>query len=312
MSKNEKLIFILGPTAVGKSSLALELAQKYEGVILNADSVQVYRGLDIGTAKPSAEEQQLVPHLLFDCVSAPNTLTAGQYHDLARSEIARWWGKKPIFVVGGSGFYVQALEKGLYPAPRSHPEVVNSWQRFLQDYGPEALHQELLKLDPEYAARLAVSDSYRIIRALALVQQTQKTMRQIQDEFREIQKKTRLPWPYRKVGLTLSRERLRARVRVRVMQMKQMGLADEVRGLLEQGLESWPPMKSVGYKETVAMVSGALSEAAWLESIETSTMQLAKKQMTWFKRDTDLLWFQADTEWDLAKAKVEEHLLTEL
>jgi tRNA dimethylallyltransferase len=94
--------------------------------------------------------------------------------------------------------------------------------------------------------------------------------------------------------------------------MKQMGLEAEVRGLLEQGLENWPPLKSVGYKETVAMVKGALSEAAWLESIETSTMQLAKKQMTWFKRDPDLFWFQADTDWNLAKGKVEEHLLTEL
>jgi tRNA dimethylallyltransferase len=311
MTIQQKLVFFVGPTAVGKSALAMQLAIKHNAVIFNADSVQVYTRLNIGAAKPSAQERQAVQHELFDIVNPPDTLTAGRYHTLARAEIEKWWRRKPIFVVGGSGFYLQALEKGMFSAPAANPQIVAKWTEYLTKCGQQDLHAELVCRDPVYAAKIPDADTYRIIRALTLFEETGKSMRMIQDEFDEIKKQKSMPWPHLKIGLSLSRAQLRDRVRARVQAMRTAGLEQEVADLVKDGFSDWGPMSSVGYKETLQYLKDQVSATQWLENIETSTMQLAKKQMTWFKRDPSIFWFDAQLEWSLALAKVEDHLLTQ-
>lgn len=308
LEESYKLIFIVGPTATGKSSLAFELARKYQGVILNGDSVQTYKGLDVGTAKPTKEEFQMVQHELFDIVSPPQRLTAGEYFPRARKALSECLKHNHVFVVGGSGFYIQALEKGMFPVGSSSPEIVERYQKVLNEKGAVELHSLLSSRDPDYAAQIPESDSYRVLRALVLTEMEGKTMAEIQSEFEKKQESSRLKIPLLKVGLTMDREILRDRVTQRVEDMVARGLRAEVEGLLAQGLADWHPLSSVGYLETVAFIKGELNERQWKDKIITSTMQLAKRQMTWFKRDESLEWFRMPDERPVVFERIENYL----
>lgn len=310
MAESFKLVFIVGPTAVGKSSLAFQLAKKHGGVILNADSVQTYKDLNIGTAKPSATEFEMVPHKLFDIVESPARLTAGEYFPRAREVLNECLTNQHVFVVGGSGFYIQALEKGMFPVGASNPELLASYQKVLEEKGADHLHQLLRDRDPDYATTLPPADSYRVLRALVLVETEKRSMAEIQKSFEEQQEQSRLKMPLLKVGLNMNRESLRERVALRVEDMVANGLKTEVEGLLERGLEEWHPLSSVGYKETISHLKGELGEDEWKAQIVTSTMQLAKRQMTWFKRDEGIEWFQMPGELNEAVTRIESYLIS--
>ncbi len=304
-----KVIFVVGSTASGKSDWALKLAQKYDGVIVNCDSVQVYQYVDIGSAKPSIEEQKLVPHYLLDYVAPPEESTAGNYARDFYRLIDSIPEEKPLFVVGGTGFYFQAIEKGMYPVIQVEESLKQQIAFELsQNGGAQKLYSELEKIDPEYSKKIHVADIYRLGRAIELVRSQGKSITQIQQEF-ESQRKP-FPFPLLKMGPHWDKDELRERIVIRTQKMLQLGLLQEVRGLLDKGLKDWAPVKSVGYKECVDFLEGLLPESELSEKIVTNTYQLAKRQKTWFQRDKDIHWFKGNSEEEPMRALVEEFLIT--
>lgn len=281
-------VLIVGPTASGKSDLALRLAEKYHGVILNCDSLQTYQRMDVGTAKPSLEERARAPHFMFDVLPPGEVLTAGDFRRMALEVLARELPSRMVFGVGGSGFYIQALEKGMFDVPKPRAESERAIRDMLAERGLPFVYAELRSLDPEYAARLSPNDTYRITRAMIILRDSARTVTELRREFSA----RPFPYPLLKLGLAPSRERLEPRVRERTAAMLRGGLMDEVRGLVADGWSSWPPLQSVGYKECMQVLSGALDESRLFDTICEKTLQLSKKQRTWFKRDTGIVWLR--------------------
>ena len=291
LSKIYPLTFIVGPTAVGKSEFALQAAQKFSGAIVNFDSLQFFTDLNIGTAKPSKEERQLYPHFLFDICNKGESFTAGEFRREALKVIAENEKNFPLFFVGGSGFYLQALEKGMYEVEDVPADIAEQTQKELEEHGLSFLYQELKCKDPEYSVKIAANDTYRIIRAINLMRTLNKPMTQIMNEFRQQQEEKKLDKVIVKIGLTMERAELRKRIEIRTDKMLQMGLIEEVQGLLSSIATDWSPLSCVGYKEVIAHLKGEGSIEEMREKIITHTMQLAKRQMTWFKRDPEIQWF---------------------
>lgn len=289
-SRQGPVVFVVGPTGAGKSNLALKAAEGFSGVIVNSDSVQVYQRVDIGTAKPTLAERQRRPHFLFDFVAPGESYTAGQYRRQALDVIKEQIQVAPVFVVGGSGFYVQALEKGMYSTPEVAPEIREQVRQEAESGGLQELYEELCQKDSEYAARISGNDTYRVQRAISVIRAHGRSLTEIQKEFEKIQKEA-FPYSLIKLGVQVERGLLRERVRRRTQVMLDQGLVDEVKALLEEGLGEWAPLQSVGYKETVAYLRGELTLQGLEDEIVKNTMRLAKRQMTWFRRDPDIQWF---------------------
>lgn len=281
---------LVGATASGKSALALRLAEELGGEIVSADAFQAYRGFDIGTAKPTREERARVPHHLVDILEPAAELSAGQFGRLGAAAIdeIRARGRLAI-VVGGSGFYLEALWRGLAPLPQVPREVRAHWRRRLEREGLAVLRRELELLDPATAARLAPGDTQRTLRAL------------------EIESASGLPlsrWlaaPRRpasalvplKVGLTLPRAVLYDRIRVRLGRMVERGWVEEVERLLGRGIDpSQPAFRAIGYRDVARFVQGEIDLEAALAGAERDTRRYAKRQRTWFHRDADVEWLQ--------------------
>lgn len=295
-----KFVFWIGPTAVGKSGLALATSEKFSGArpagamstipILNADSVQTYKKVDIGSAKPSSQDMARAPHFLFDVISPPETMTAGEYNRRFYDWVEKEGAQYPIaFVVGGTGFYFQAIEKGLLPIPPANAEVQAELFRRLEIEGENALHAELLAADPESGARIHPRDHYRLVRALDIIHATGKAPSQI---LKEHSAQAHFPFPLLKIGLQRPKEEMAKILRRRTEQMLAAGWLDEVKALLAEGLSSWEPLSSVGYKECVQYLKGEiLTEAALIQAVVDSSLRLQKKQKTWFQRDPEIHWF---------------------
>ncbi len=291
---NKHVVFVVGPTAAGKSHWALEQAKKYpDSCIVNCDSVQIYKHLDIGSSKPSADELKIRPHYLYSEIAFPETVTAGQYERLFFN-LLESIPEKEIFVVGGTGFYFQAIERGMYPVSVIKEEVKTEFEQLVADKGFEYLYQWIEKNDPEFARKISVNDHYRIERSYQLMRSEAKPMTQIQKEFSEAQRP--FPYPLTKIGITEEKEILRDMVSLRTKKMLQQGLVEEVKHLLEKGMGDWDPMSSVGYKETIQWLQAPkVSDLFSLEAeICVSTMQLIKKQKTWFQRDKSIRWLRRD------------------
>ncbi len=287
-----KAIFVVGPTAAGKSQLALSLAQKFGGSIVNCDSVQFYNRLKIGSAGPSDEELKLVPHYLYSYVNPPQEVTAGQYlrdfHQLieANKDI-----KGPLIIVGGTGFYVQALEKGMYNVPQIRPELKQQIEDEIKEHGNEKAYKELIDFDPE--TKIHINDAYRIGRALEVKRAFNLKMSDLKTQAsfsNETETKFKLPYPFIKIGVDVDREVLFNNIAQRTKKMLQAGFIDEVKALIEEGYADWAPMNSVGYSEIKKLLSGQIPQAQLEELINQSTRQLTKKQRTWFKRDPAIKW----------------------
>lgn len=306
-SQKNPVIFVVGSTASGKSDWALRLAQEFGGVIVNCDSVQVYQKLDIGSAKPSKQEQALVPHYLLDYVPPGEEMTAGIYTRDFYACMEKVPAGVPVFVVGGTGFYFMAIEKGMYPVLPVPEEIKAKVAEDLESTdGAQRLHQELLEKDPEYGAKIHLSDHYRIGRAIELIRSQGKSVTQIQSEFAQAQQQ--FPFPLLKIGPAWDRELLKERIHLRTQKMLASGLIEEVRSLLDEGLESWAPMNSVGYKETIAFLKNEMTESELVELIAQNTRQLAKRQRTWFQRDKEIHWFDGASGFAEARSLVEEFL----
>ena len=284
--KKIKLLVLSGPTGSGKSALAVSIAERIGGEIVNADSLQVYRGLDIGTAKPSAQELARVPHHLLDIVSPEQEFTASDFRREAAaaiSDIDRR-GKKAI-VVGGTGLYIRALLEGLVDSPTGDPEL----RRQFAEVPGEELLRRLSSGDPETARRLHPNDRVRIIRALEVFEQTGRPI----SVFRSEHAFSGAYYDAMKMAIKVERQELYRRIDLRVEQMLQDGLVDEVRSLLALGYgRELKAMRSIGYKEITAYLAGetTLDEAVTL--IKRDTRRYAKRQMTWFSKENDIYWLE--------------------
>ncbi|MGZ5488265.1 MAG: tRNA (adenosine(37)-N6)-dimethylallyltransferase MiaA [Candidatus Aminicenantales bacterium] len=286
------LVTVLGPTAVGKSRVAVDLALRFGGEIISGDSIQVYRGFDIGTDKTGPEARRGVPHHLIDIVGPEVQYTAADFVrdalDAARGIAAR--GRLPI-VAGGTGLYIKALVDGLFPGPGRDPAVRAALEAEAAEKGLDILFRRLEAVDPDYAKKVRSRDRVRIIRALEV---HITTGRPISDHFRE----TRSPVMGRTVvllGLKLEREALCRRIDERVERMFARGLVDEVRGLLERGVpETAPPFKALGYSHILRHIRGEIGLEEAVVLTQTDTRQYAKRQMTWFRKMTGVVWFSPD------------------
>lgn len=283
--------FILGPTGVGKSSIALEAAQLFGAAILSCDSVQCYRGLDIGSAKPTREEQLQVPHFMIDVVNVDAKLTAAEFRRQGLAILERETKKRPVFLVGGSGFYIRALERGVYPIQQIAPSIREKWRAIFSAEGAEFIHQELERQDPEAARKINKADSYRTLRALEVIESERRLWSDIQRQFAS--EATR--WPYRslKLGMELPRSELSKQIEKRASQMLASGLKAEVMDLLAKGFRNAPALRSVGYRETVQALEEGWDDKKLVDAMTTSTLKLAKKQMTWFRGDPSIVWYSA-------------------
>ena len=283
MSSRPRLVCITGLTASGKSALALELAEGLGAEILSVDSMQVYRGLDIGTAKPSAAEQERVRHHGIDLVEPHEAFSAGAFLDYARALLDSAVREgRTVLAVGGTGLYLRALLHGIGPQVPANPEL----RRQLRQ-APEDLHRRLQEVDPEAAARLHPNDHLRLERALEVYLQTGETMTawQARHAFSEA------PFEARLLALRRERPVLEARIAERVDHMLQAGWIAEVEGLLARGVtEDLPAMAAIGYREIAAHLRGELDRDSLRERIVVACRRFAKRQGTWFNREPSVEW----------------------
>ncbi|MBN1474409.1 MAG: tRNA (adenosine(37)-N6)-dimethylallyltransferase MiaA [Syntrophaceae bacterium] len=283
------LVIINAPTATGKTALALELAAKYGGEIINADSMQVYRYLDIGTAKPTLEQKNLVRHHLIDVVNPDEEFNAALYADMAREVIAKLaQEKKKIFIAGGTGLYIRALTKGIIETPPVDEKIRGYYKKLGQAHGKEYLYDLLKKKDEAAALKINPQDSVRVIRALEVLEQTGEsiTAKQARHSFADS------PYNVLKIGLQIEREEIKRRIAQRTANMLAMGLIEEVKNILNRGYkENIKSLQSLGYRQIIKYLSGDYDLAEAERLINRDTWQYAKRQMTWFAADKTIHWF---------------------
>jgi tRNA dimethylallyltransferase len=286
-----KIVAMVGPTGTGKSILALHLAQRFRGEIISADSVQVYRGLDIGTAKPSAEDRRLIFHHLVDILDPDEDYSAASFRQHADEVIHELHKREtPIFLVGGTGLYLKALTRGLFRGPAADSELRLNLQKKAKSEGNEVLHQELQKVDAEAASRIHPHDRFRVIRALEVYYLGRRPISHFQGEhgFRDA------PYEVLKIGLCCQREDLYKRIELRADRMMELGWVDEVRSLLNKGYgPGLKSMQSLGYRHILDYLSGDFILEEAVRFIKRDTRRYAKRQITWFKADPEVLWFPA-------------------
>jgi tRNA dimethylallyltransferase len=283
-------MIICGPTASGKSDLALKLAHELDAEIINADSMQVYLGLDVGTAKPSLEQRAATPHHLLDVVAPDGHFSAADFARAADAAIREISDRgKRVVVVGGTGLYIRALLKGLADLPGGGEEIRAALQEEAGRFGNAAMLEKLRRVDPEMAAGLHPNNLVRIIRALEVQQLTGIPLSRYQREHAFSEQR----YESLQIGITVNRAELYRRIEDRVDRMLAEGLLDEVRGLLSAGFgRELKAMRAIGYKESIAHIMGELTLEQAGSLIKRDTRHYAKRQLTWFKADPDILWFE--------------------
>lgn len=287
-SGGKKLIVICGPTGIGKTGLSLALAKEFDGCIVSADSMQIYRYMDIGTAKPSVAERRQIPHYMMDIVDPDELYDAARFCREGRQAIAHIhdMNKLPI-VVGGTGFYIKALLHGLFEARPVDSLIVERLKKQSAEEGTGILYKRLCECDPEAAARIHPNDVYRVVRALAVYEMTGKPMSALQEDHGFKQN----PFDVMKICLNDDREILYDRIDRRVDRMVADGLADEVKTLLGMGYsENLRPMLAIGYRHMTDFLQGRAGWAETIEFLKRDTRRFAKRQLTWFKKETDIIW----------------------
>jgi len=284
-----RLIVIVGPTAIGKTELAIGLARAWDGEIISADSMQVYRFMDIGTAKPTAEERLLVPHHLIDIVNPDEQFNAAMFIGMAQRIIRELHNqRKPVFVVGGTGLYIKALLGGLFQGPDADEGLRKSYRQELKQFGKEYLYKKLKEKDEQAAAQIEKNDVVRIIRALEVLELSGESIVEKQKAHRFGDSL----YECMKIGLKMERTRLYERIDQRTEKMIKDEFVEEVRSLLSMGYrETLKPMQSLGYKHIVKYIKGSYNLDDALRTIKRDTRHFAKRQMTWFGRDQEIIWF---------------------
>lgn len=282
-----RVLFLVGPTAAGKSEVAMECARRLSAEIVSADSMQIYRGMDIGTAKPGADERKGIPHHLIDLISFTESFSVAQYREAAleviRGIVSR--GRIPI-VAGGTGLYVRALVAGLSGQPAGDEAVRRRLETEIGEKGLECLYRRLVETDAKTAGRIKPGDRKRIIRALEIAELSGKTT---SEWHRDMVPLESLGYEPCIIGIARARQDLYRDIETRVDRMFDRGLLEEVRRLREKGL-SRTAAQAVGYKELLPALDGKYSVEEAKQMIKLSTRHLAKRQMTWFRKEKNIIW----------------------
>lgn len=285
-----KIVVICGPTAVGKTTVAIELAQHLKGQIIGADSMQIYKYMDIGTAKPTAQERACVVHHMVDIVEPDEPFDAAQYAAWARTKIIELDQQQiRSFVVGGTGLYIKALIYGLFDAKASDPQVRDRLKAEADAKGIAFLYGRLSRLDPATAARLHPNDTYRILRALEVITTTGQAISVHHQKHGFLEQ----PFETLKIGLNLDRTLLYERINRRVDDMIAAGFLQEVKSLLARGYAAdLKSMQSIGYRHMVDYLQGRISWAECVRTLKRDHRRYAKRQLTWFGADPDIIWME--------------------
>jgi tRNA dimethylallyltransferase len=286
------VVVIVGPTAVGKSRIAVEVAKAFETEVLTADSRQVYRGMDVGTDKPASEERQAVPHRLIDLVDPDESFNAGLYRRQAIDEIERLYRdcRLPL-VVGGTGLYVRTLLKGLCEAPQADPIMRKALRQEAEDQGYDRLYARLVDVDPVIAARLHPRDESKVIRALEVYQLSGRRMSEFQQEHGFAER----PFATLMIGLNRDRDVLYRRIEGRIDWQLAHGLIEETKQLLAQGYQrDSAAMKGLGYRQVAEHLAGEYDAAEMVRRFKRDTRHFSKRQMTWFRKEPGIQWLMIE------------------
>ena len=294
VSPNEKpkVIVICGPTGIGKTMVGIHLAEKLGGEIISADSMQIYRYMDIGTAKPTADEQSRVMHHMVDIVDPDEDFDAVRFAEMGRDKLMQLHqkGVMPV-VVGGTGLYIKALLQGLFQANPVDPQIRERLSQEADENGSSALHDRLRQVDPDTAGRLHPNDAYRIIRALETIESTGRSI----SEHHQNHGFADEPFDALKIGLQMDREKLYDRIDQRVDLMIDAGLLGEVKKLLGMGYNAdLKAMQSIGYRHMAAFIEGQLPWDECVRTLKRDTRRFAKRQFTWFGADQQIQWYEPD------------------
>jgi len=297
--KKDKVVVITGPTASGKSGLAAELALLFQGEIVNADSMQVYRGMDVGTAKPSTSEREAVPHHLLDIVDPDQAFNAAIYRSLAipviRDILSR---EKVCFIVGGTGLYIKTLLGGLLECPPPNPGLRKELRDQAEAQGLEALYRRLEERDPVSAKKIHAHDKVRVLRALEIMELTKQPLSALVQNhgFRES------PFEALRICLQIDRQALYHQIDQRSLLMVEKGLIEETRKLLARGYSpGLKPMQSLGYRHVIRYLEGRYDREEMVRQLQMDTRRYAKRQLTWFSADPTMAWIDPQRKEDLAE-----------
>ncbi|WP_394583699.1 tRNA (adenosine(37)-N6)-dimethylallyltransferase MiaA [Cytobacillus firmus] len=288
MSEKEKLAVLIGPTAVGKTKLSILLAKRFNAEIISGDSMQIYKRMDIGTAKIKEEEMEGIPHHLIDIKNPEESFSAAEFQELVRSKITEITsrGKLPI-IVGGTGLYIQSV---IYDYQFSDAPSDEEFRKILEERadreGNNVIYEELLEIDPGSAEKIHPNNIRRVIRALEIYHCTGKTMSQYQEK-----QNPELLYDMALIGLTMDRETLYDRINQRVDIMMQEGLLEEVRSLYDNGLMDCQSIQAIGYKELYDYFNGRVSFEDAVENLKQNSRRYAKRQLTWFRNKMNVEWF---------------------
>jgi tRNA dimethylallyltransferase len=295
-----RIIIVCGPTASGKSDLAIQLAKQLDAEIINADSMQIYRGMDIGTAKISPDQQQGIPHHLIDIVDPDQLFSAADFIDVADRAIGEIIARgKRVIIVGGTGLYIRALLHGLVDSPSGTAEIRAQLQLESDTLGHKAMWEKLRDIDPKIAAQIHPNNMVRIIRALEVYRMTGVPLSSHQQQHGFNQQR----YQALRIGIKTDRQQLYERIEVRVDKMLADGLLDEVKNLLARGYSpDLKSMRSIGYKEAVSFLSGRYSLEEAIRLIKRDTRHYAKRQLTWFNTDNEIIWLEYPQNFDSISA----------
>ena len=283
-----KLLCLLGPTAVGKTEIAIQLAQRLNAEIVSVDSRQIYRQMDIGTAKPTPEEQRAARHHLIDCVDISQPFSVADYQSLADTAIADIQNRgKQVLLVGGAGLYFRAIVDGLFEGPGADPALRKRLEGEAAQFGVDALHKRLQIYDPASAERIHPNNLVRVIRALEVYELTGTPMSELQQQWHPEKQR----YPFIAFGLTMPRALLYRRIEQRVDVMLANGLIAEVKSLLREGYaRDSIALQSFGYRELIAYLDGNCTYLETISQLKQNTRRFAKRQLTWFRKDTRIEW----------------------
>lgn len=283
------LVAIVGPTASGKSALGVWLAERFGGEVVACDSTQLYRGFDVGTAKPRLEERRGIAHHLIDVLDPNEPATAGGYRELAVAVLEDLRAREllPILTVG-TGLYLRALLEGLAEIPQRSEELRERLRASAEEHPPGHLHRILKRLDPQAATKIAQADEQKLIRAIEVCLLTHKPI----SEVHRAGRKPLEGWRVAKIGLMPPREKLYERIHARTASMLEHGWMQEVQGLVKSGLsENAKPLDFIGYRELRAVLRNELSPQQAREAIQLATRRYARRQFTWFRKEAGVQWF---------------------
>lgn len=306
MGKRQKVVIISGPTASGKTSLGVDLALALKGEIISADSMQVYRGMDVGTAKPTSEEQKGIPHHLLDVVNPDEEFNAATYNSLAIPKITEIASRgRSCLVVGGTGLYIKGLVAGLFESPPADLELRESLRLECDSSGSRVLHERLADLDPESARKIHPNDRVRIIRALEIIHLTKRRFSDLTREHSFGGRNLNAM----KFCLKVDREELYDRIGKRSLAMVENGLVDETENLLSKGYSpDLKPMKAIGYRHMITYLKGDWSLDEAISELQKDTRRYAKRQLTWFRADPEVTWIEPGS-FHIFKEKVKGFLI---